>query len=100
MIINGFVPSQKVFDFNINNNQSVKNNNLSTFSGILEEKLNSLNNKELKADALVDKMVKGENVNIHNVMLSSEEAKLSLQFAVQVRNKLLEAYQEINRMQL
>ena len=100
MIINGFVPSQKIFDFNINGiekNQQIKGN---SFAGILKEKLDVVNDKQLNADALTSKMIKGENVNVHKVMLAGEEAKLSLQLAVQVRNKLLEAYQEINRMQL
>jgi flagellar hook-basal body complex protein FliE len=44
--------------------------------------------------------ISGEDLNIHEVMLITEEAKMSLQLAVQVRNKLVEAYQEINRMQL
>lgn len=42
----------------------------------------------------------GENIPVHDVMISLENAKLSFQFAVQVRNKLVEAYQEITRMQV
>jgi flagellar hook-basal body complex protein FliE len=41
-----------------------------------------------------------KSVNVHQVMLALEEASLSLQLAVQVRNKVVEAYQEIARMQL
>lgn len=44
--------------------------------------------------------IQGDNTDIHNVMLSTEEAKMSLELAVQVRNKIVDAYQELNRMQL
>ncbi|WP_394670867.1 flagellar hook-basal body complex protein FliE [uncultured Acinetobacter sp.] len=42
----------------------------------------------------------GENIPVHDVMVSMQNAKLSFQFAVQVRNKLVESYQEITRMQI
>lgn len=71
-----------------------------SFLDTLKSKLDEVNDKQLQADAATEKLVKGEDVDIHEVMLSTEEAKLSLQLAVQVRNKILDAYQEINRMQL
>lgn len=42
----------------------------------------------------------GRQDNLHHVMLSLEEAKLSFQLLVQVRNKMLEAYQDLMRMQI
>nr|WP_242966635.1 flagellar hook-basal body complex protein FliE [Clostridium paraputrificum] len=52
------------------------------------------------ADKSTEAFVKGEDIDISEVMLAGAEASASLQFAVQVRNKLVEAYQEISRMQL
>ncbi|MDP4087903.1 MAG: flagellar hook-basal body complex protein FliE [Bacillota bacterium] len=75
-------------------------NGAASFLDTLKSKLDAVNDKQLQADADTEKLIKGENVDIHQVMLSTEEAKLSLQMAVQVRNKLLDAYQELNRMQL
>lgn len=46
------------------------------------------------------KYAAGENIPVHDVMVSMQNAKLSFQFAVQVRNKLVESYQEITRMQI
>jgi flagellar hook-basal body complex protein FliE len=40
----------------------------------------------------------GLNDNLHQVMIASEKADIALQFTVQIRNKILEAYQEIMRM--
>lgn len=71
-----------------------------SFLDTLKSKLDEVNDKQLQADSDTEKLIKGEDVDIHQVMLSTEEAKLSLQMAVQVRNKLLDAYQELNRMQL
>ncbi|PKM79132.1 MAG: flagellar hook-basal body complex protein FliE, partial [Firmicutes bacterium HGW-Firmicutes-13] len=42
----------------------------------------------------------GEVDDLHQVIIAVEEAKLSMQFMVQVRNKIIEAYQEIARMQI
>ena len=42
----------------------------------------------------------GEVDDLHSVMIATEEARISLELAVQVRNKCIEAYKEINNMQL
>jgi flagellar hook-basal body complex protein FliE len=45
-------------------------------------------------------MLAGEDISVHEVMIAAEKAKLSLDLAIQVRNKAIEAYQEIMRMQI
>jgi flagellar hook-basal body complex protein FliE len=70
-----------------------------SFASYLGDALNEVNNLQLKADELTSKMVIGEVEDIHMVMLASEQAKMALQLTVQIRNKLVEAYQEISRMQ-
>lgn len=99
MKINGFVPDSSIFQTNNDNSKSKEASGLS-FLDTLKEKLNDVNEEQIEANVLTDKMIKGEDVDIHQVMLKTEEAKMSLQLAVQVRNKILEAYQEINRIQL
>lgn len=42
----------------------------------------------------------GENVQLHDVMIASEKAGIAVQLATQIRNKLVEAYQEVSRMQV
>jgi flagellar hook-basal body complex protein FliE len=71
-----------------------------SFLDTLKQKLDEVNGKQLQSEQVTEAFIKGEDVEIHEVMLAGEEAKLSLQMAVQVRNKLVEAYQELNRMQL
>ena len=53
-----------------------------------------------EADAGMTRLAKGEAVSLHEVMLSMEEAKLQFQLVTQIRNRVLEAYQEILRMQI
>ena len=71
-----------------------------SFADTLKEKLDGVNADQIEADAVTEAFLKGDNVDVHEVMIATEEAKQSLQMAVQVRNKLVEAFQEINRMQL
>jgi flagellar hook-basal body complex protein FliE len=58
-------------------------------------------NADLKAaDVGVQELAMGNAPNLHRIMLDLEQAKLSLQLLVQVRNHLLDAYQEVTRMQI
>lgn len=78
----------------------INDNNGLSFIDTLKQKLNEVNDSQLAADSATQAFIKGDNIDIHQVMIANEEAKQSLQMAVQVRNKLVEAFQEINRMQL
>jgi flagellar hook-basal body complex protein FliE len=70
------------------------------FAKELTKALDSLNELQHTAEAQSMKLVLGEVEELHEVTVAMEQAKLSLQLAVQVRNKLVEAYQEIARMQV
>ena len=101
MIVNRFVPSSEIFSaINTNKNtEQVAQSN--SFGQTLKSKLDDENDKIIDSNTLTNKMISGdENVSINDVILSTEEAKMSLQLAVQVRNKLVEAYQEISKIQL
>lgn len=102
MKINQFVPDSKIFDsFNIKDNKTEKSDSSSgNFLDVLKEKLDAVNDKQIAAEDTTESFIKGEETDIHKVMLDTEEAKMSLELAVQIRNKLVDAYQELNRMQL
>lgn len=70
------------------------------FAAWLDQGLAQLNQQIVSADVQVRKLAAGEVDNLHQVMLSMEEAKMTFQLALQVRNRLLEAYQEVLRMQI
>lgn len=98
MKINGYVPVDNV----LKNSSSIKENDGDgeKFLSVLKDNLDKINDKQIEADNTTNDFIEGKDVSIHEVMLKTEEAKVSLQLAVQVRNKLVEAYQELNRMQL
>lgn len=103
MIINNFVPSEKIFGndtFNINNNENNKTSSKGSFQNVLKDSLDKLNEKQVQADAITNDFVAGNDVEVHEMLLSMEEAKMSMQLAIQVRNKVVEAVQELTRMQL
>jgi len=56
--------------------------------------------KQAVAGESVNALLSGQNVSLHQTMIASEEASISFQLMVEVRNKLLESYQELMRMQV
>ncbi len=70
------------------------------FKDFLIESLEKVNADQLYAEKMDEALILGETDNLHDVMIASQKAELSLSFAVQVRNKVLEAYKEIMRIQM
>ncbi|KTC68303.1 flagellar hook-basal body protein FliE [Legionella birminghamensis] len=70
------------------------------FGHWLAAPLQQMNSKLIEADDSLQQLVSGQSVNLHQVMINMEEAKLSFQFLEQVRNRLMTAYQEIIREQI
>lgn len=102
MRINEFTPLSSMFeDMKIYGGVENKSNEKeSDFFSVLKDKLDGINEKQITSENTTSAFISGEEVDVHKVMLDAEEAKLSLELAVQMRNKIVEAYQEINRMQL
>jgi flagellar hook-basal body complex protein FliE len=89
--------------FNIPDLQLTQNNttaNVTNFSDFLNDALDKVNQKQLDADTATQSLITGDAQDIHQVLLATEEAKLSLELASQIRNKLVDAYQEISRIQI
>lgn len=72
----------------------------SQFADLIGDKLNQINESIQKSEVLFESYLKGENVSTHDLMISMGKAKHELQLIVEIRNKLLESYQEITRIQL
>lgn len=71
-----------------------------SFGQVLSNALEKVNHAQLEADGAVKKFLTGEIQDVHQVTIAMEQAKLMMQLAVEVRNKVVEAYQEISRMQV
>jgi flagellar hook-basal body complex protein FliE len=74
--------------------------NESAFSNILGRFVEEVNGKQMAAADLVANLQSGGDVSLHQAVIAMEEASVSFQLMVEVRNKLLEAYQELMRMQV
>lgn len=70
------------------------------FGEWLKQALAKVSAAELDAQTAGLALAAGEDVELHQVMLATEKANLMLQLTLQVRNKVLEAYQEIMRLQV
>lgn len=71
-----------------------------SFGALLERVLEETNRLQLEADAAVERLMTGRGENLHQAMIALAKAEVSLQFVIQVRNKMVEAYQELMRMQI
>lgn len=71
-----------------------------SFAGVLERMVNEVNNKQLAAGQSVHDLQNGQTASLHQTMIALEEASVSFQLMVEVRNKVLESYQELMRMQV
>jgi flagellar hook-basal body complex protein FliE len=93
-------------DSTINLGNMVKNEGVNThksktsFSEILKDSIQKVGQLEKEADHEVEKLAKMESQDIHNTMIAIEKADLTFQLMMQVRNKIIDAYQEIMRMQV
>ena len=70
------------------------------FSDFLGQMVQDVNAKQAAASSAVEGVLTGQNVPLHQAMIAMEEASVSFQLMVEVRNKLLESYQELMRMQI
>ena len=87
----------------INNRAEDKTDNntaATSFGDILKQAINSVNELQKINGHNNYLLSAGQIENIHNVMIDAEKADIALQFTIQVRNKVLDAYQEIMRMQI
>jgi flagellar hook-basal body complex protein FliE len=71
-----------------------------TFSQIFSEALNNVNKLQGDAKEASMKLAAGQVEDISEVVIASEKASIALQLTMQVRNKVVDAYQEVMRMQV
>lgn len=70
-----------------------------TFNDVLTDFVKQVDQSQQQYDDAIRAVERGEVDNLHRVMIAQSQAQLSLKLAVEVRNKLVDAYKEVNRMQ-
>lgn len=70
------------------------------FSDYVRQSLNEVNGQMLEADQAIEDFVTGKNQDIHQTMLSMQKAEVSFELVMQIRNKIITAYDEIRKMSI
>lgn len=71
-----------------------------SFGDVLNNAINEVDKAEKDSINMMEKLATGEIDNIHEVFVASQKAELSLNMAIEVKNRVVEAYREIMRLQL
>ncbi len=71
-----------------------------SFTEVLKTSISEVDRLQHETDGAIQELVSGKEKNVHEVMVAMEKASLSLELLVQVRNKVIAAYDEIKRMQI
>ena len=71
-----------------------------SFADTLSDAIQDVNRLQVEADTKMQKLSTGESKNIPEVLIATEKADIALKLMVQVRNKMIEAYREIMKMQV
>ena len=71
-----------------------------SFAGTIDELIKDVNNLQIESGKKVDQLIKGEPVDIHDVMISSQMAGTSFKLLMELRNKGLDLYNTVMRMQV
>ena len=82
------------------NTESAVTKSSNAFGDMLKNMVNDTNQAQVNGDKAVEQLQAGDAQHLHEVMISAEEAEISLKMLVQMRNKALTAYEEIMRLQI
>ena len=71
-----------------------------SFSTMLSQAVTDVNSLQTQANKAMDSMVRGESTDLHEVMVAVEKARTSFDLLMEVRNKAIDTYRELMRMQV
>lgn len=74
--------------------------NRESFIDALKQMIEDVNELQQESNQLSESFIKGEAVELHDVMIAAEKAKTSFQLLLEIRNKFIDFYREIIRMQM
>ena len=76
------------------------NQGSASFGNVLEDAISTANELQKQSDREIQKLITGETQDLHTTMIAVQKADLSFQMMMQVRNKIIQAYQEVLRTQV
>ena len=101
-IENSFANREILFNnkFQLGNDDKLQNTENVSFGDVLKKTINDTNDKLVESDAATNAFIRGDDVSIDEVMIKNQEANLCLQFLTQTRDKLIEGYDTLSKLQL
>jgi len=72
----------------------------SGFGDLLKQAVDKTDSMQKTADTMVDRAILGQEKDLHRVMMAQEESSITFELLMEVRNRLMDAYQQIMRMQV
>lgn len=97
MQINNIKNFMNFIDFEDKTQKTYK---VDSFSNVLKNALNDVNDMQIKSTEQKNLLALGEIDNLHDLSIISEKAEIALQVTMSMKNKLVEAYKEIMRIQI
>lgn len=77
-----------------------KHHSSTHFSQVLKSTIEKVNQAQLASDAKTEALAKGKIEHLHDVMITAQKASIALETTVQIQRKVIDAYNEIMRMQV
>ncbi len=75
-------------------------NKTNNFGDYLKNAIQDVNKLQIQSDKATTMFAEGKKIDLHDVMIAGQKASISMQAALEIRNKAVEAYQEVMRMQV
>jgi len=72
----------------------------SAFFALFEQAVNRVNGYQRTADGAVERFLTGEDEDLHRVAMATQQAEVSFELFLQMKNKVIQAYQEMMRLQV
>jgi flagellar hook-basal body complex protein FliE len=95
-----FVQPTKVVNQSPIISEEAKGTGDTRFGDYLKNAISEVNSAQIQSDAATEGFIKGDQIDLHEVMIVAQKASITMQTALEIRNKAVEAYQEIMRMQV
>jgi flagellar hook-basal body complex protein FliE len=83
-----------------NQANAINTDDSQSFVNTLKEFIGDVNSQQIEAGNKVESFIKGEPIDIHDVMISVEKSKTSFQLLLELRNRFLDLYREVDRLQV
>ncbi len=71
-----------------------------SFSDVLKHAIADVNHQQKVADHQTEMLIEGKDIDLHEVMITAQKASIALETTVQIQKKMLDAYNEVMRMQI